>query len=726
MYVYTKTRFKNILRPDINYTELFSAIHRMHLITTYTYQFLKAFVIDCFDKNSDMPDITENFLRLIIKVICIKAPRSRALTEDNKKIFDQLQNFYDSKLNNTNMIPVDGLHLDNIVGYTITEMLTSIKNNIVANFSLKVKSYVTLTYKDEIKDEINKLKKKKVPQSHIKEKYKELTNEINLIKNDLLNNNEILLSNKKYHKWIKQERNKLFPELIQDSNDASKTHTYNVHVKPLEYLKHYVYLAKKMEEFNNEVSNTCKSFNFLPLRRSFVEKSIVIDTSSIIKLIKLDDTKLDDTKQSYLENICEKEDEIWSTVFKMKGKKYRRKGYTFNNYIVTNGYDVSIRFINNNNMKAEKNRKLKMTIGRRKAFQEKKKCKEMGTKYVTISEKLSVTEKKPKIRKTQKKEIEEKKYVDGIPYIEDASESEREELKKRKLLYIDPGKIRLLTMIDNEGKTMKYTCGQRLRETKRYKYREKLNKYAEKEGIKEKEKKLSEYNSKTSEYKKYIEYITEKNKIMNEVGDKYNKEEGIYKKYKWYGYINRQRSEARIVNKIKEEYGEDIIIIMGDWSENTQKKRIKRISVPGASLRRLLKENFRMYMINEYNTSKLNYKTEEETKNLIISKERRVPKYNKKKMEEVKVHNERLNEEDRELKRIHSVLTYKMENNRMGCINRDINSVKNMRKITKHILERGERPEKYKIDYHPKTKEKKTKVKPKSEKQKSVKGSHAK
>ena len=45
--------------------------------------------------------------------------------------------------------------------------------------------------------------------------------------------------------------------------------------------------------------------------------------------------------------------------------------------------------------------------------------------------------------------------------------------------------------------------------------------------------------------------------------------------------------------------------------------------------------------------------------------------------------------------KLHSVLTYKMENNRLGCINRDRNAVLNMKKIVKSWLTDKTRPEKF-------------------------------
>ncbi len=45
--------------------------------------------------------------------------------------------------------------------------------------------------------------------------------------------------------------------------------------------------------------------------------------------------------------------------------------------------------------------------------------------------------------------------------------------------------------------------------------------------------------------------------------------------------------------------------------------------------------------------------------------------------------------------KLHAVLRAKLENGTFACINRDLNSVRNMRKITNHAIEKGKRPERY-------------------------------
>jgi hypothetical protein len=83
---------------------------------------------------------------------------------------------------------------------------------------------------------------------------------------------------------------------------------------------------------------------------------------------------------------------------------------------------------------------------------------------------------------------------------------------------------------------------------------------------------------------------------------------------------------------------------------------------------------------------------------------------------QVRCENLYLNDKDGIKRKLHSVLTYKMENGRKGCINRDKNAVLAMRNIVQHYLKTGERLEKYRRDFKIETKAK-TKVKAKTKAQ---------
>jgi hypothetical protein len=93
-----------------------------------------------------------------------------------------------------------------------------------------------------------------------------------------------------------------------------------------------------------------------------------------------------------------------------------------------------------------------------------------------------------------------------------------------------------------------------------------------------------------------------------------------------------------------------------------------------------LTTNFTVYSIDEFRTSKLNCKTEEVNGNLYLP------------------------DRKNKLREMHSILTFQMKNNRMGCINRDSNAVNNMVKLVKYFLETGKRLLQFRRDYDLETK----------------------
>ena len=131
-------------------------------------------------------------------------------------------------------------------------------------------------------------------------------------------------------------------------------------------------------------------------------------------------------------------------------------------------------------------------------------------------------------------------------------------------------------------------------------------------------------------------------------------------KLKWFAYINAQRHEDKLMNELEKKYSKDAVFILGDWGN---KGRLHFISTPCIGLKRKLDERFNVYHIDEYKTSIINYKTGERCKNLICDN-----------------------------LKIHSVLTYQTSNGRLGCMNRDKNSVNNMKKITESLLKTQKRP----------------------------------
>ena len=66
---------------------------------------------------------------------------------------------------------------------------------------------------------------------------------------------------------------------------------------------------------------------------------------------------------------------------------------------------------------------------------------------------------------------------------------------------------------------------------------------------------LSDFNSKTCDVKKFEDFVKNKNKINNLLFDKYN--DKIFRKYQWYGYLNKKHADAKLVKEIKEVFGKE-------------------------------------------------------------------------------------------------------------------------------------------------------------------------
>ena len=129
-----------------------------------------------------------------------------------------------------------------------------------------------------------------------------------------------------------------------------------------------------------------------------------------------------------------------------------------------------------------------------------------------------------------------------------------------------------------------------------------------------------------------------------------------------------------MIREIKNTFGKDSIIFFGDFSFKTNCHK-GNLSTPNNRLKRLIGKQMKLYNLDEFRTSKLNYKTEKVCENLYLPDTNGV------------------------IRKLHSVLTYKMENGQIGCINRDENAVNNMIKIVNHYLEKKERLLKSRRDY---------------------------
>ena len=621
-YKCIKLPITSILNKNEESQNIFNAIqdavYRTNYITTKTSLLLRLWCLDKYHNGIDIPLIDENTIKMSMKSILLPS-RGPKPKNNNLLLLNEFKNLHNFTLE-------DGNNLSSILDYYAITILTSIETNIKMHFFDYVNRFINSYFKVLYKDEITN-----------KDFKKQLFKDLYVVKNDIINGS--LNADKKFHNWIKDYRYKIVPE------DFEVSYYYDVKCTPQKYLKYMIFMNIELEKIEG------KMYQFFPIQSSIIPNHIQIDTKSIIDLL------VDKGKKDYFDNIELNKEFLWDKFFNITQKI---KDYKFDNTIITDGYATSLRFIHKDYIEGEKIKNEKKKKGRKDAREMTEEDKEKKK----IAKKKLQDEKKELNKLKQKEKPKKIEKIHEFPYIDDV---DKEELKGNHI-FIDPGKRSLFTMMNDEGRFYSYTNKQRCSETKRLKYQNILKKYKDELNITSKENELSSYNSKSCNITKYNEFITKKISTNEVLYKLYQNNK--FRQYKWYAFINKKRTEDNMLNKIEKTYTKDSIIIIGDWSIGKQMKNF--ISTPNLSLKRKLQERFKVYDIDEYRTSCLNYKTEELCNNLYLP--------------------DKKNKE----RKIHSILTYKMENKRNGCINRDKNGCKNIQKVFNYYIEYNKRPERYK------------------------------
>ena len=669
-----KCSFKDIIKDKDNINIIFDAVIRTNKIITYSYQFLRLIILYLYDKNKQIIDINEDTIKMTFKVL-IKDSCGPKPKGSNLELYNEFVRFYNIKCKKLNFgDKIDGSNLSQILNYCATDMITNIENNIKINFMSYVKRFVNSSFK-----KINNELLENAPRGTKVQLRKQLNKDLYEIKEDLINNT--LLSNSKYHQWINQHRNYIFPI------DYTDSYEFDIKNNPQKYIKYMIYMCLQIEELGT------KSFQFFPLRNNLIPKYIPIDTKTIIELLVNDTSLLElivNDKNVLLNDIFTYKHQIWNLFFKLNNPIFKQNHYTFDYRISTDCFGVSIQLIHNNHIEKSNQQKLNMKNKRNEMknnckdmTQEKKEAyklkvkndKKLEQEKLKLENKQKRDKNKEEFKKLPKEEKDKikKQKVDYIefPYLEELNDNQLENLKNNNWVCCDPGKRVLLYLKNKNGKRLRYTNKEYIKNTKRLKYRRLLQNYKNKTNISKIENKLSVYSSKTCNYKKFKKFIKEKNRLNKDLEKKYQQE--IFRKYNWYSYINKKKTESKIINKIKDKFGKDMTLVMGDWSIGKQMKNF--ISTPNLGLKRKLNEHYNVYNLDEFRTSLLNCKTNKKCENLYLPDKKQV------------------------IRKLHSVLTYQTENNRSGCINRDENSVNNMIMLTNYYLQHKDRPEKFKRSY---------------------------
>ena len=638
-YTTKKICLDKIIKNSDSLRKLLEFVYRTSELRTHIGHFLKLYILDKYHKNQQIPTITRGIIAACCKTLINGSNKGPKIKGSTESILLSFNKFYENVYNKLNYSKINGINMSGIIDNIEIDVLKNIENNIKLNFFKYMKRFINASFKITNNEILSKFSgKEKINMK------KQLSEQLYKIYNDLLNHTKE--SDIQYHEWIDAYQSKILPK--------KSKHSYQIDINndPQKYIPYMIYMNIKLEKKQS------KLFQVFPLKSSSIACYVPFDTKTLIEIfIKKD-------KNKYFKNIRDIKKDVWNIIFNMDHNIFKMEGYTFDYRISTDGYAVSLQFINNKYIEKENKKKNAKLAGLKKA---KKENKTKTIKEIELNKKIKQENKKQQnIQKAieYKNKTDKPKKAIEFPYIDELTDVQIENMNVTKKVFVDPGKKNLLTMMDDYGNKLVYSNKERLYKTKRLKYMKKIQSYKKKRYIDKFEHILSNYSSKTCNYEKFKEYIYYKNNINKILIKEYKK--NIFRQYRWYSYINTNRSEKELITKIKEKFGKHLTIIIGDWSIGKQMRNF--ISTPMIGLKRKLKEYFDVYQIDEYKTSCINYKTETACENLYLPDKKGI------------------------LRKLHSVLTFKMENKRIGCINRDFNAVNNMRKIADYWFNNHSRP----------------------------------
>jgi hypothetical protein len=353
---------------------------------------------------------------------------------------------------------------------------------------------------------------------------------------------ELKETDTKFNEWKTTHLTNILPK------DIKKSIHYDIKVRPFDYLKGMLYMNSVLEQMES------KLFQPLPLRNNIIPKHIILDTASLINLFCPEKNKEGKKvkKGDLLSKVKDNQNEVWNNFLDLRNRIFKNKHYQFHNQIQTDGISCCLLFI-------------------RKDLKDKK----WGSKVPTLQEQ-------------------------EFHSIEDLSKEQLDTLKNRNIIGCDPGKRNLVYMMDKNGNKLQYTAPQRKRESKAKTNQRILLVEKNRNGIIQKETALSLQNSKSVDYDKFKTYLVEKNKLNKETLEFYKRE--TWRKMKFRQYSYGKKSIDTFLNKIKETFGENILIGYGNWSRSTQMKYFMPTMNKG--LRKLIHKKYDTITINECNTSK--------------------------------------------------------------------------------------------------------------------------
>jgi transposase len=192
------------------------------------------------------------------------------------------------------------------------------------------------------------------------------------------------------------------------------------------------------------------------------------------------------------------------------------------------------------------------------------------------------------------------KFESEFSDVKNLDQNTRYNLSQRNIVGCDPGKGDLVYMADSKGNTLSFSSVKRRFDSKQKQNKRAIYKIRKQTNVEQYESYLSNYNSKTTSFYNFKEFIRVKEYVRQNVIEVYQHK--CFRSMRLRSYIEGRRCDDKFLESIGETFGQNCIIMYGDWDENGHIKNF--ISTKGIGLRRLIEHKFQTITTSESYTSR--------------------------------------------------------------------------------------------------------------------------
>ncbi|KAI8076817.1 uncharacterized protein BX664DRAFT_249185, partial [Halteromyces radiatus] len=199
-------------------------------------------------------------------------------------------------------------------------------------------------------------------------------------------------------------------------------------------------------------------------------------------------------------------------------------------------------------------------------------------------------------------------------YIDELGAEQHQEIADRCVL-IDVGRRDLLFCLHesstvDEPSTYRYTSNQRRNETKSRRFAKIMLEHKPEE-VQHAELVLSQVNSKSLNVDTFTTFLQRRSEVWQTLHGFYamemihhgNQQTPLFRKLRLSAYTRGQQSDQRLVHSLRDAFGDNCVLIIGDWSAPHQRHHEP---MRGVGMRRMLaRHGFEVYLIDEFRTIKI-------------------------------------------------------------------------------------------------------------------------